>query len=367
MASEKVSCILCEKPAYLKYRGHDGYQFGKKYDIYHCAHCVTAFASPHEVDQGIYNLIYSQIQDVMGYNRYYNYSNQILKEKDPMGYLAKSEDVYWSIWKYLMDRNKKDLKILEVGCGFGYLTYALHRAGYDVLGIDISRVAIDEAAKRYGKLYQCVDIHDFARQVGMQYDLIISTEVIEHVQDVKGFLSAANQLLVPGGDLIMTTPDSTPYPEDILWDTEPPPVHLWWFSQSSMRHLAKYLGHQAEFMNLTEFTLQEIERNKSYFKPYTEIRNFQPSRLPRFSEKGEPLTEILVKPPQPQIAQIPVKDIVKKFLSCLKLIGMVRMVKKALSHLRKMLNLRGLIRQVKNNPYHRMTMCVIFHKPASQT
>ena len=42
---------------------------------------------------------------------------------------------------------------MEVGCGLGYLTYALDKSQFNVTGIDISNKAIELAIKRFGNLY----------------------------------------------------------------------------------------------------------------------------------------------------------------------------------------------------------------------
>lgn len=45
----------------------------------------------------------------------------------------------------------KGAKVIDVGCGSGYGTYKLHRAGYEVEGIDISPDMVRLAEKRCGK------------------------------------------------------------------------------------------------------------------------------------------------------------------------------------------------------------------------
>lgn len=280
-------CPICEQHAELKFKEHCGYLKSVKFDIYHCRTCYTAFAAPLKTDHSIYDLIYRNIDRVPGYIRYLTYAEKVIKERDPLAYLAESEDVYWSIAHYLKSKPIERLKILEIGSGFGYLTYALAKRGYNIKGIDISHVAVEQASKRYGPYFECRSVEELAQLEGPAYDLVIFTEVIEHIEDVKGFLKAANALLKSGGDLILTTPNRTPYPEDVLWETEPPPVHLWWFSEKSIALLAKQIGLTAHFINFYEYNLKELVRTNEYQKPYLAIRNLLPSRLPRFNVEGE--------------------------------------------------------------------------------
>lgn len=358
--STTTPCHLCGNAARLKFKDHTGYQNTCTYDIYHCDHCYTAFASPLKVNTEIYNLIYSKIDQVPGYERYLKYSNQVLKEQDPLDYLARSEDMYWSVQQVLKKlRNAnptKQLRILEIGCGFGYLTYALAKSGYDVSGIDISQVAVDQAIKRYGHHFACADVREYAKKMGAAYDIIILTEVIEHIENVIEFLSAADQLLLPGGNLIVTTPNRTPYPADMLWETEPPPVHLWWFSEQSTRSLANKLGHKVTFVDFTDFNIQEVDRLKGYLKPATNIRNFQPSRLPRFDENGEALTKGNVEVSPPPAKPHPIKSLVKRGLASLGVL-------KSLAAWKDRLYLYRLKRFLRKHPQPRPTLCAVFHKP----
>jgi len=356
--SQTLPCHLCKKPADLKFKNHTGYQRSDSYDIYHCDHCGTAFASPLKVNSEIYDLIYSQIDQVPGYERYFRYSHQILKEQDPLDYLAKSEDIYWSIQKVLNGLKKAKpsikLKVLEVGCGFGYLTYALAKSGYDVLGIDISKVAVDQAKSRYGEYFAHLDLREYANKMGPSYDVIVFTEVIEHIENVQEFLHAADELLLPSGHLIMTTPNRTPYPADVLWETEPPPIHLWWFSEQSIQFLANKLGHQVSFVDFTDFNIREVDQFKDYQKPLVNICHFQPSRLPRLDEHGKILTKGVVEtslPVEPHYFKI----VIKKLLTQLGLW-------KHLVAWKGKVHLYRLKSFLRRHPQKRPTLCAVFLK-----
>lgn len=356
-------CPTCTKTAELKYKDHIGYQDSQRYDIYHCNHCYSAFVSPLKVDHKIYNLIYSQIEKVPGYSRYCHYANQILNESEPLQYLADSEDMYWAIQEYLKKHTNKTLKILEVGCGFGYLTYSLKKAGYDILGIDISQVAVENAQKKYGNHFLCVDINDYAKQSGAQYDVVIFTEVIEHIEDIKGFLTSANALLRSGGDLVVTTPNRTSYPVDVLWDTEPPPIHLWWFSEQSMGHLASQLGNKVSFVDFTNFNVLELDRLQVHQGPYIAIRNWQPSRYPRLNQAGQPLNlGDLIPPPIPDNL-VRARNAFKRFLSKIGFLRGMLLIKNISTGWKKKRRIRRIREHLLKNGQRRSTLCAIFHKP----
>lgn len=102
----------------------------------------------------------------------------------------------------------KGLSILDIGCGGGILCEPLSRLGAKVIGIDASPSAI-EAAKAHQKTMRldAIDYHhttleDFANLCEKQhifFDLIIASEIIEHINDPKSFLHHGLSLLKPDG------------------------------------------------------------------------------------------------------------------------------------------------------------------------
>jgi SAM-dependent methyltransferase len=143
--------------------------------------------------------------------------------------------------------------LLEVGSGLGYLTYSLAKSGYNIRGLELSTKAVAAAQKRYGDLYDAGDLFELTRSAPGAYDVVILTEVIEHLSDPLSFLAAARGLLAPGGVILLTTPNKSLYPPTSYWQTDNPPVHLWWFSEASMRQMAIGLGMQIHFGDFTAF------------------------------------------------------------------------------------------------------------------
>lgn len=260
-APKDATCPLCRAPTLSTiYRGHHGFQAGTTYDIELCTTCDTAVADPLAVDEKLYELIYSKAPIVPGYDRYAVYARQVLQEARPLDFLASREDVYWAVKKatesYAKKTNKGhgEIEVLEIGCGYGYLTYSLSRAGFKVRGLDISSAAIERAKAAYGDLYTNGDLLEVAKSTTKQtYDVVVMTEVIEHVPNLLELVTAAKSLLKPGGWLVVTTPNKSIFPSTQLWHTDPPPIHLWWLSESSMRAIGQRVGLLVTFTDFTEF------------------------------------------------------------------------------------------------------------------
>ena len=91
-----------------------------------------------------------------------------------------------------LDIPLEGMRILDIGCGGGILAEPLARLGADVTGIDASHGAINTAqdhAERSGLTitYQAISAEDLAK-TSVTFDIIIASEVIEHVQSRPEFL-----------------------------------------------------------------------------------------------------------------------------------------------------------------------------------
>lgn len=257
MNTEIKKCPLCNADAICKYKNMLGYIEGPKFDIYECTNCNASFVDPLSSDESIYNHIYRQVEIIPGYMRYHRFAELVKKVKHPLDVLSNLENTYWAVREALRKSspdNKKDISILEIGSGLGYLTYSLNMAGYKTIGLDLSKEAIEKAKERYGNFYEAGDLFVVANTKANLYDCVIMTELIEHVENPKAFIEASLSLLKDGGKLIITTPNKTKSKKGIIWQSDVPPVHLWWFAEESFIKLFDSLGKSCEFIDFTPYT-----------------------------------------------------------------------------------------------------------------
>jgi SAM-dependent methyltransferase len=102
-------------------------------------------------------------------------------------------------------------RILDIACGEGYGAASLGKAGAaDVIGVDVSESACLHARKRYG-----LDARQGAAEAiplpDNSVDVIVSFETIEHVPNPGNFLDECVRVLVPGGRLVISTPNKEVY------------------------------------------------------------------------------------------------------------------------------------------------------------
>ena len=93
------------------------------------------------------------------------------------------------------------MKILDVGCGGGFLSNPLSELGHDVTGLDISQESL-EVAKKYDTSKRVKYIIADARKIPFpdnSFDVIISMDFLEHVTEVQEVVNEISRLLKPGG------------------------------------------------------------------------------------------------------------------------------------------------------------------------
>jgi SAM-dependent methyltransferase len=208
-----------------------------------CRQCRASFVWPLKIDDEVYELIYRHAWRTPGYHEYFVFADGVLRAADPLSYIESVSRVHWAVGRYLREKSKgRPLRILEVGCGLGYFTYALSRAGFDATGVDISRVAVGKARRRYGDRFVCADLLSSGDDGLGRFDVVVCTEMIEHVEDPRAVLRAMRELLEDDGELVLTTPNKSAFPGNAVWETDLPPVHLWWFTPGSIGFLATGAG-----------------------------------------------------------------------------------------------------------------------------
>lgn len=261
--NQSIACLLCGKDAHIIETAFPGYKEPDTFAIYECPHCETQFSYPRVETAHIYELIYKHAEIVSGYDRYYMYKNAVMTHANPLQYLAGKEEAYWVVNDVLkQDSDKKDkLKILEVGCGMGYLTYSLIKEGFNIKGLDISQRAINDAIMSFGPYYICADVFEFAKTHTEVYDRIIFTQVFEHVEEPVKWLEVLMTMLKKDGRIILTTENKSLYPPNTIWQSDLPPVHLWWFSEQSMKYIANKLNLKLNFTDFSKYQYGEVGIN----------------------------------------------------------------------------------------------------------
>lgn len=117
----------------------------------------------------------------------------------------------------IMENIDRNSKIIDIGCGNGNMSIQLGKFGYSVTGIDIDPDSIEFAKK----MNDMDNVKFFVKNVmkfrdeKQIYDVVICSEVLEHLTDPARMIGTIRQILKDKGILIVTVPNGRG-PREIL-------------------------------------------------------------------------------------------------------------------------------------------------------
>jgi 2-polyprenyl-3-methyl-5-hydroxy-6-metoxy-1,4-benzoquinol methylase len=152
-------------------------------------------------------------------------------------------------WRYLLGKMASLISkpyILDVGAGNGYFVHLARREfGFAADGVEISAAEIRYAEEKFG-----VDlINRPLPELGANYDVVTSFNVLEHVQHPTELLADMRARLRPGGYLFLTTPNPSCIHCRVSglekWGMVDPPHHINLFTRAGLEQLLLRSGFTA--------------------------------------------------------------------------------------------------------------------------
>jgi 2-polyprenyl-3-methyl-5-hydroxy-6-metoxy-1,4-benzoquinol methylase len=104
----------------------------------------------------------------------------------------------------LEDLNGK--RLLDAGSGTGWFSKRAVERGADVTSMDVGKHLLDQVAKKCQSTLTVGDICNLAFRDN-SFEIIVTSEVIEHVPNPRRAVSELARVLQPGGILALTTPN----------------------------------------------------------------------------------------------------------------------------------------------------------------
>ena len=224
---EILKCIYCENN-YLKFNEEGNSLF--------CTNCNHVFIVTDNVpvllpEKEHAGRSKSEIHEKMGTD--FKYIDHYQKDAYTSDYFAErdsgTEHSERRVREYIASQiSEKKGRILDVGCGKGWVAELFCPFGFEVISMDISLRNTSKALKKHPfENHHAVVADVFSLPfLTNSFDIIIASEIIEHVQNPAVFIEKLFRVLKPGGNLIITTP----YKEKLQYSlcihcNNPTPLH----------------------------------------------------------------------------------------------------------------------------------------------
>jgi SAM-dependent methyltransferase len=132
-----------------------------------------------------------------------SYPERIVPDDEPAGIVA------LHLKRYLFARAYCSGEVvLDAACGAGYGSAELGRVAAHVVGVDMADEAISYARSHYGSEtveFATMDVSALQLE-DASFDVVVSFETIEHLDDRDAFLDEVSRVLRPSGTFIVSTP-----------------------------------------------------------------------------------------------------------------------------------------------------------------
>ena len=153
-------------------------------------------------------------------------------------------------------------RVLDIGCGSGWLAALCAARGARVTATDVSHIGVAAARHRYGDEVGSFAVGDaYSMGIGSgTFDIVILSEVVEHMEDIPAVLREAWRLLKPHGRLLVSVPNRETIVQHLCIHCNqltPANAHLHRFEARSMRTLLE--EQNFEVLQLSVLTNKLLE------------------------------------------------------------------------------------------------------------
>jgi 2-polyprenyl-3-methyl-5-hydroxy-6-metoxy-1,4-benzoquinol methylase len=177
----------------------------------------------------------------------------------------------------ILSREKRPLRILDVGTATGYLGMLLSGQGHRVVGVESDAEAAAEARPYYDQL-SVADLEQFEFPERGKFDWVLFADVLEHLRDPAKVLARAASCLNPTGKVLISVPNVAhfairfsllagrfDYAERGILDR----THLRFFTLRSLEEMVERAGYRIREVEATPLPVQLVF-------PFTRAKAFAP-------------------------------------------------------------------------------------------
>jgi 2-polyprenyl-3-methyl-5-hydroxy-6-metoxy-1,4-benzoquinol methylase len=263
-----TNCPLCEsseRESLYEVFDHEYKTTDDKFPLNKCKACDLIYLSPRPNLKSL-DIIYPE-----------NYSNFHTGDQEE-SYVRKISNKLQSrslkkfIEKYVA---KNKFTVLDVGCGDGFILDRIKDVFPDskTFGVEPNLIAARYASRRHNVFEGLIEKYKSSKK----FDLIVSSHVVEHLEDPVGFIKKLNTFLKEDGVMIIDTPNIDCFQSKLFtknWGGIHAPRHWTLFSIKTMAELAKKAGVKVLAIHELPINIYWIWSIHSWLYQKPKLRNF---------------------------------------------------------------------------------------------
>lgn len=139
-------------------------------------------------------------------------------------------------------------RVLDIGCGSGWMAERLQQHGTEAYGIDTSQAAIALASEKVDpSRLKCGTLMSARFEAGF-FDAAVAVHVLEHVEDPVAFATEARRILKEGGILLLRIPNIASWEARLAgsrWYHFDYPFHIAHYSPRAVTRLLQTCGFRS--------------------------------------------------------------------------------------------------------------------------
>jgi len=221
---KEINCNLCGKK-------DDEFLFEKNgYRVVKCRNCGLVYVNPQPEEDEIEKFY-------EGHQKFY-IKRYPTKLKSKLREARREINRIKRILPY-----KKGIRLLDIGCGCGFLLKEGKSLGWEVTGIEICEEEVEFAIKQFG--VNVIKGNFLDLNIEGKFDVITMFDLIEHLTNPSECFKKCYSLLKENRFLIIATPDvehQNVKKEGKNWGHFKPPEHLFYFSLKTLKKMCEKAG-----------------------------------------------------------------------------------------------------------------------------
>lgn len=232
-------CPICNSTTIVKKNElfDDRYAYPGKFNLLECSKCHHKFLEAHFSAEQLSEL----------YSDYYPRSafdiENFKPHQEAHGFFVWFNGNKASTFRWV----PKNVKVLDIGCGFGE-SLAYHKSrGCEVWGVEADNNIVRVAAKfGFNVKVGLFDSKDYKQDF---FDYVTMDQVIEHMVDPIEALKGVAKILKPGGYVVLSTPNANGWGARLFkryWINWHVPYHLQFFSTASIMLMAEQVDLEVQ-------------------------------------------------------------------------------------------------------------------------